>query len=312
MEKCDPTILRDRAAMLSKARGFFSERGVVEVDCPVLSSSASIDAHIDLFTTRFCDGAIRYMHSSPEYGMKRLLAMGMPDIYQMSHVFRDGELGKRHNPEFMLAEWYRLGFSFEAMIQETVDFVALFVDSHPVEVITYREVIKKHAGIDYVSSSDEELMCCLNKRGIEIYEGLGDEGRDAILNMIVAAIVEPNLDKDVVTVVKYYPASQAALAQKKTVGDEAVAERFEVYFGGYELANGYHELGDAEEQSRRFQDANEERMRMGKDSLPLDESFLEALDAGLPDCCGVAVGIDRLMMIRHGADKIADVLPFSW
>ncbi len=306
------TTLKDRAHMLEAARRFFKERNVLEVDCPIVTSSASVDAHIDLIPSTDASGETRYLHSSPEYGMKRLLAEGIGDIYQLSHVFRQGEYGHKHNPEFMMAEWYRIGFSFDDLIKETLDFIRLFLGALPASQITYRDVFKKFLGIDYVTATNKDLYEFLSEREIAVDRSVLEEGKDALLNVILGTLIEPYLGKNELTVLAYYPSSQAALAQTKWHEEELVAERFEVYYQGTELANGYHELANAIEQRRRFIEANEMRVQMGKQLLPLDENFLSALQKGLPDCCGVAVGFDRLMMLRHCKININEVIPFDW
>lgn len=306
------TTLRDRADMMAAVRAFFARRHVLEVDCPILSSGASVDAHIDLIPAAYQQQHIRYLHSSPEYGMKRLLVEGLGDCYQLSHVFRDGESGQKHNPEFMMIEWYRLGFTFQQMMAETCAVICLFLGELPVQIISYREALKKFAGFDYLHLSREELLGFLKKKGLSLYAGIEEEDKDALLNIALAEWVEPVLGKEGLTVLAYYPASQAALAKTLMREDELVAERFEVYWQGVELANGYHELADPIEQRNRFQEANKQRELLGKKMLPIDEYLLGALNNGLPDCCGVAVGFDRLMMLRRQADTLAQILPFSW
>jgi lysyl-tRNA synthetase class 2 len=301
-------ILQDRAAMLAHARRFFSERGLLEVDCPIVSRHASVDAHIDLIETN--EG--RYLHSSPEYGMKRLLAAGMPDIYQLSHVFRKGESSDKHNPEFMMAEWYRLHTTFEAIMEETCQFIRLFIGPQPVRITTYREVFKQYAGFDYCSMDTQQLFDYLESKGISPHAEALEEGRDGLLNIILGSFIEPFLGNEELLVLAYYPASQAALAKKCQREDEEVCERFEIYYQGLELANGYHELTDEQEQRKRLLEENEQRERLGKAPLPIDELFLDALKQGLPDCCGVAVGFDRLMMLRHGVASIHQVTSFNW
>lgn len=305
-------LLRDRAAMLAKARTFFADRGVIEVDCPCISASASVDAHIDLIPVTYHSRQTRYLHSSPEYGMKRLLADGIGDIYQLSHVFRDGELGTKHNPEFMMAEWYRIGISFSDMIQETMAFIRLFLEDLPDTSITYRAAFLKYAGFDYLSISEEQLLRYIKKQGIAPYHNIANEGKDALLNIIMGYIIEPNLGQDGLCALTHYPASQAALSQTTWFDDEHVAERFEIYHKGVELCNGYNELCDADEQYERLVAANAQRAALDKSTLPIDQDFLNALKKGLPDCCGVAVGVDRLMMLRHNKTNIADVIPFPW
>lgn len=304
-------LLHDRAAMLARARAFFKDRNVTEVDCPILSQRACVDAHIDLIPAKYAQKDPCYMHSSPEYGMKRLIAQGMGDIYQLSHVFRDGESGRKHNPEFMMAEWYRVGISFEDLILETLDFIRLFLGDLPHTIITYREALKKYAGIDYVTASRQELITYIQTKNIAP-SSLDNEDNDSLLNYILGMVVEPELGNGELCALAYYPSTQAALAQTRLNGDEKVAERFEVYYRGMELCNGYHELADPVEQRKRFEESNKMRLALGKAALPIDDNFLNALASGFPDCCGVAVGVDRLMMLRNNRSEIGDVIPFAW
>lgn len=294
--------------MLTAARSFFSQRYVMEVDCPLVSARASVDAHIDLIPV----DKHRFLHSSPEYGMKRLLADGIGDIYQLAHVFRKDEIGEKHNPEFMMAEWYRLGISFQEMIDETVAFIELFIGERPCTQMTYREMFLEYTGLDVAKESIESLQAYCKEQNIEMYPGIEQEGIDAFLNLILGAKIEPNLGVDHLFILTHYPASQSALAKKSVIDGFAVAERFEVYHKGLELANGYHELADAKEQHQRLLEANEQRKSLGKEPLPIDTLFLQALEKGLPECCGVAVGFDRCMMLRHAAKTISEVIPFDW
>ncbi len=272
-------ILRDRGAMLAAARAFFAQRGVLEVDVPILSTRASVDPHIDLIEAA-CLGKKAFLHSSPEYGMKRLLAEGIGDIYQISHVFRSDERGERHNPEFTMVEWYRCGLPFKKMIEETVSFVSLFIpDIADFEWLSYHEAFLRHVG--GFPSSQEERDC------------------------VFAFEIEPLLKA---AVIHGFPAEQAALARI----ENGLAQRFEIFYKGVELANGYHELTDPIEQRKRFEQNNRQRLALGKEPYPVDTLFLEALEGGMPDCCGVAVGFDRLMMLRHDADSIDEVLSFTW
>jgi lysyl-tRNA synthetase class 2 len=278
-------ILRDRAAMLARSRRFFEERNILEVDVPLLNSLASVDLHIDLIAAH-CMGKKCFLHSSPEYGMKRLIAIGSGDIYQLCHVFRDGDLGDRHHPEFMMAEWYRLGFSFSEMIEETVRFLRIFITESREVSITYRDAFERFIG--YLPQSDDE--------------------QDYYFSFEIA----PRLGHDGFTILKEFPASKAALAQKFWNGKELVAERFEIFYQGIELANGYHELADAEDQRARLEEANKSRGIKGKETYPIDTHFLAALSKGFPDCCGVAVGVDRLMMLRHKTSTIKEIMPITW
>lgn len=306
------TRLRDRAAMLKIARNFFDERNVLEVDCPILSARASVDTHIDLIVAFYQHKEKRYLHSSPEFGMKRLLAEGIGDIYQLSHVFRDGEWSAKHNPEFTMVEWYRLGFSLEQMMEETAAFISLFLGELPYHIVHYRDIFQQITGMDYVIANERDLFEYIQDQHIPFYPSVLEEGKDALLNLILSAQIEPHLGKEGLCLLAYYPASQSALARKRWHGSEEVAERFEIYYQGIELANGYHELVDADEQRQRFYEANASRVALGKEILPIDENFLQALVKGLPDCSGVAVGFDRLMMLRQEQQDIADVLAWGW
>lgn len=302
------SILKDRAAMLAKARAFFAERGIVEVDCPILSRGAAIDAHIDLISANLWNNSRGYLHSSPEYPMKRLLSEGIGDIYQLSHVFRDGEHSQKHNPEFTMAEWYRVDGSFEDLIEETLAFIRLFLGPLPKETLTYRQALLQSTGLDYTVVTPQDLISWLAKEGIATQE----TDKDNLLNIILGLFVEPHLGHGNLCVVTHYPSSQAALAQTLQLPDETVALRFEIYCSAIELANGYLELTNPKEQRRRLLEANAIRAQLGKDTLPIDEYFLEALEQGLPSCSGVAVGFDRLMMLRHRCQHIHEILPFSW
>lgn len=302
-------VLKDRAFMLRKARSFFHERSVLEVDCPILSQFAAVDAYIDLIPAKVANTTDCFLHSSPEYGMKRLLAEGMPDIYSISHVFRDGEYGHKHNPEFMMVEWYRLGMPFQELITETLEFVQLFFESLPKVVLSYKEAFTRFAGFDPFEIADSEL----EKRLYDLDSTAKADSRDDCLNYILALQVEPHLGKDALCALAYYPQTQAALAKTTQIEGVKVAERFEVYYQGVELANGYHELQDAKEQLRRFQEANILREKLHKKSLPIDMRFIQALENnGLPACSGVAVGFDRLMMLRHKKNRLADIMPFDY
>lgn len=303
--------LKKRASLLKAARAFFEERGVMEVDCPCLSTFASVDAHIDLIGANVC-GQAAHLHSSPEYGMKRLLGQGIGDIYQLSHVFRDGECGRKHNPEFMMCEWYRVGMSFDALMQETCDFISLFVGDLPREILSYEEAFLRHVNLDPYKATVDELDSLIHSMGHNVPFDPVSDTKDDRLSYILSAFVEPYLGSDCLTCLPYFPPTQAALAQVREVNGHLVAERFEVFCDGLELANGYHELIDAKEQRARLEESNKMRKALNKNSLPVDERFLEALEQGLPDACGVAVGFDRLVMLACKADKISDVLAWDW
>lgn len=277
----------------------------MEVDCPALSLCASVDAHIDLMPVQVHENITGYLHSSPEYGMKKLLSQGIGDIYQLSHVFRQGEKGALHNPEFTMVEWYRLGVSFEQMIEETLSFMHLFLGKKSTQTLTYREAFLTYAGIDYVKAKEEELSALLSMNTPMKTEGWD---RDTLLQAVMSFVIEPQFPQEKLVVLRDFPASQSALSQTSLKGEEQIAERFEVYYNGIELANGYHELTDAEEQRKRLHASNAHRLKLGKKTLPIDEEFLEALERGIPDCCGVAVGFDRLMLLRHNLNNLADCI----
>lgn len=302
--------------MMGRVREFFASRSVMEVDCPMLTSAASIDAHIDIIVADTGEKARRFLHTSPEYAMKRLLAQGVGDIYQLGHVFRRGERGRRHMPEFTMAEWYRCAMPFTAMIEETADFIRLFLGDLPLELISYSEAFLRYSGCDVDSASCHQLSSALAQCGIEGSGGFGSgeevSDREALVNQLLAVAIEPNLGGAALTALWGYPPDQAALARTCTHNGKEVAERFEIYHKGVELCNGYHELVDGAEQRRRLHESNRQRACLGKELLPLDELFLAALDLGMPDSCGVAVGFDRLMMLRHSCSAIDQILPFSW
>jgi lysyl-tRNA synthetase class 2 len=290
--------------MLEKARSFFKERGVLEVDCCALVSRPPIDANIDVISAAVTGRDTGYLHTSPEYAMKRLLSLGSGDIYYLGHVFRKGDIGRIHNPEFAMVEWYRVAISFDQMIQETAEFLFLFIGEKPIRKIGYRAAFKQYAGIDYTAISLSEL-----RKMIPHAEGWS---RDTCIHYLLTHLVEPKLGRGELTALIDFPTHEAALACVAEKDGERVAERFEIYFEGIELTNGYHELRDSTELKRRFDEENRERMSKGKEPYLLDEEFIACLDNGFPDCCGVSVGFDRVLMLRNNAQSIKDVLPFAW
>lgn len=296
--------------MLRKARDFFYQRNVMEVDCPALSLAAPIDLHIDVMKVLLKNAQIGYLHTSAEYGMKQLLSLGSGDIYQISHVFRDGEIGPLHNPEFTMTEWYRIGFSFEQMIEETLDFIHLFLGPLPSAAMTYRKALHHYLQLDYLYASRAELLTCARMHNLNLPQEAVDWDRDTLLQALVTFVIEPQLAHDHLFVLTHFPASQAALSQTETLSSgEPIAYRFEIYYQGIELANGYHELTDAKEQRSRLEQANRARLIAGKDALKIDQKFLEALERGIPDCSGVAVGFDRLLQLQTGAKQLSAVIP---
>ena len=309
MESPLRTKLSRRAEAIASARFFFAERSIVEVDCLALSPKASVDVNIDLFSTSSRIHGQRFLFSSPEFPMKRLLSEGSGEIFYLGHVWRHEEAGARHSPEFLLAEWYRIGISFSEMMDETIEFAERFIGERQRRFVSYRDAFITHAKIDPFTSSLQQLQdACTAFEGYPVKTS----SRDDLLNLLLAIKVEPSFDPKAITVLYHYPASQAALARQTTDNGQKVAERFEIYCEGLELANGYHELADPHEQRARFSADNAHRQAQGKEMYPIDDAFLSALERGLPDCCGVAVGFDRLLMIRESATSIADVMPIAW
>jgi lysyl-tRNA synthetase class 2 len=303
------SVLKERALMLQLARKFFSDRGVLEVDCCALGKRAAIASKIDVIQAAASDQETGFLHTSPEYAMKRLLANGSGDLYYLGHVFRKGDIGHLHNPEFMMAEWYRIGLSFAEMIQETSDFLSLFLTNLPLRIVSYHEAFERYVGIDVVSADIEEL-----RRTARLFSAADSEewDRDTYVHFLLSHAIEPHLGQGEMTALIDYPPHEAALACVVEKQGRNVAERFEIYHEGIELANGYHELADASELRRRFAEENEIRRLQNKETYLLDETFLEAMEKNFPDCCGVSVGFDRALMLKLKAKSIREVLPFSW
>jgi len=307
------TTLRTRARMLAAAREYFSDEGVIEVDTALLSRAAVTDIHLESVPATVAGVGPMYLHTSPEYAMKRLLAAGIGDCYQVSHVFRDGECGAQHNPEFTLIEWYRLGFDVSALMDDVEALVARVLEGlRPLaraERTTYREAVRGASGVDPMTATAAEIATALRAHGVDAPPTALDDG-DALLDLLVSTVVGPRLGAPRPSFIHDYPASQAALARIRP-GDFPVAERFELYLDGIELANGFHELGDAVEQRRRFEADLAHRAAVGKPPRPVDERLLAALSHGLPDCAGVALGFDRLVMAALGLDSIDQAMPFA-
>lgn len=310
--------LRLRARLLSLVRAFFERRGVLEVETPILSAAAVTDPNLASLAARYTGpgaphGRTLYLHTSPEFPMKRLLAAGSGSIYQICKVFRDGEAGRRHNPEFTMLEWYRVGFDHQRLMDEVEALVAEALqgrlDPGPAERLSYGEAFRRYAGIDPHTASVDELRACAADHGIAPVPGLEPDERDAWLDLLLTHRVEPHLGRGRLTFIYDYPASQAALARVRP-GVPALAERFELYLDGIELANGFHELGDAGEQRRRFAADNARRGAAGLPQVPADERLLAALENGLPECAGVALGFDRLVMIAGGLASLGEALAF--
>lgn len=309
--------LKLRARILAGIRAFFAARSVLEVETPALSRAAVTAPYLESFSSLYhgpgsANGRPLYLHTSPEFPMKRLLAAGSGPIYQIARVFRQGEMGSRHNPEFSMLEWYRPTFDHHALMDEVDHLVGGIIGEHvalgATERLSYAEAFQRYAAIDPFTAGVDELRQHVKRHNIGYVGDLGEQ-RDAWLDLILTHQIEPHLGDERLTFIYDYPASQAALARVRD-GNPPVAERFELYFRGMELANGFHELADAGEQRRRFEAEQAERQAQGLDTVPMDENLLAALNYGLPDCSGVALGVDRLVMIAAGADSIEDVIAF--
>lgn len=310
--------LRLRARLNALVRGYFAERGVIEVETPILSVAANTDPNIASFSLQFSgrtDGAprTRWLRTSPEFALKRLLAAGVGDCYELGRVFRDGEAGGRHNPEFTMLEWYRVGWDHRRLIDETADLVraalALVGRDASLRRVAYRDLYLQGLGLDPFEADIAQLRAALGEVRIDP-DGLN---RDDWLDLLMTHRLQPGFDPDQLLAVHDYPASQCALARVRDDGDgHPVAERFELYLGPLELANGYHELSDADEQGARFDHDRDVRMQRDGFAPPRDEALLRALAAGFPDCAGVAMGMDRLLMAILRSERIAEVLAFDF
>jgi lysyl-tRNA synthetase class 2 len=305
--------LKLRARMLDRIRAFFASRGVLEVETPILSSGASTDPNLASLATRYDGpGGMRtlYLHTSPEFAMKRLLAAGCGSIYQLCKVFRDGEAGRLHNPEFTMLEWYRIGFDHHRLMDEVaalvIETLAGALTLGETEKISYREAFERHAGLDPHTAGIDAFAQRARALTIQAPAALDVDGwRDLLLTHAV----EPHLGRGRLTFLYDYPASQAALARVRT-GHPPLASRFELYLEGIELANGFHELGDSSEQRRRFEQDLARRQNLELPAVPADERLVEALEHGLPECAGVALGVDRLVMIALGERALEAALAF--
>lgn len=303
--------IRQRARLYAAIRAFFAERDVLEVDTPVLSQAAVSDPYLDPMISAFegpgVSGSLPlYLQTSPEYAMKRLLASGSGPIYQLAKAFRNGEVGRRHNPEFCMLEWYRPGFDDQGLMVEVQALVAPLLGRDDFVAVSYRQLFVDHLGCDPHRTSAAQLKALARQH---LDAGFDSEDRDTWLNLLISHLIEPKLLQP--TFVYDYPASQAALAQVSC--DEqgvAVARRFELFVEGVELANGYFELVDGDEQARRFAADQQQRRQLGKPVLPCDQHLVAALHHGLPACAGVALGVDRLLMLICGSQRIDEVIAF--
>lgn len=293
--------LKARASLYQTIHAFFSARQVLQVDTPVLAQHGVTDIHIHSIAVP----GYGYLQPSPEYHMKRLLAAGSGAIYQISKAFRDGEAGRRHNPEFTLLEWYRPNFSLQQIIDETTALLQPLLGV-PVHQTTFKALFLSQLDVDPLRADTQTLQKIAND-----IESVPAMNKAALIDWLMACVIEPALPRDRITVVTDFPSWAAALAQKKYDADgEEVAQRFEIYAGGYELANGYFELIDATEQANRFADDIDKRKADSLPTLAADERLIAAMQHGLPACSGVALGVERLLMARHHWQTISDVIAF--
>ena len=314
----DIEIIKGRARIVSDIRHFFSQRHVLEVDTPILSRAAPTAPYLESFKTEFIpmgsiDKASYYLQTSPEFAMKVLLAGGSGSIYQIAKVFRNGERGRLHSPEFTMLEWYRPELNLEELMDEVAALLQTITSYSESVRFSYKEVFSQYLNINVLVCSKDELQKLAIKK-LPDFSGDFYLDRDGWLELLMSQVIEPELASLKKPVFIYnFPASQAQLAKVKLDNDsEQVAARFELYAGGLEVANGYDELLDAKELRKRFEYDNQQRLKLGKAEMPIDEKLLAAMDLGLPPCAGVALGLDRLLMLAMNKESIDCVqnLPF--
>ncbi len=297
-------VMKLRAQVNTQIRLFFQTRNVIEVETPIANQYAVTDQYIDSIAT---DNG-KFLHTSPEYAMKRLLAYHKCDLYQLCKVFRANETGSFHHNEFTMLEWYRVGMSYKNLMKEVAELVSFLVSDY-IELqentfISYRDVFKKYADIDFQTATQADYLQVFADHSIELNSSLSMEQYQ---ELILDQIIVPKIEKQRMTFIYDYPAEQAALAK---LNQQGFAERFELYFGGVELANGFQELTDVHQQLSRFEEDNRKRLIANKKAIEIDTNFMAALESGLPESAGVALGIDRLLMVILGAKNINDVLTF--
>lgn len=311
---CSAALLHRRAELYQTIRDFFAQRAVLEVDTPILSNAASCDLNLDSFSTQLTNDALNqrllYLQTSPEFSMKRLIASGSGCIYQIAKSFRQAESGRFHNPEFTLLEWYRMGFSLADLMQEMLELLSLCFNQNLASItLTYASLFKQQTGINPHETSLTQLLAYAAEQGNpEAAQICGDSLANA-LDYVFSQYIQPRLKPELLYFVTDYPACMAMLA-KLSEDQPITAKRFEVYFNHLELANGYEELSDAKLQQQRFQQELAEREKYGASQVPMDKNLVAALQHGLPACAGVALGLDRLLMLMTGQNAIDQVLSF--
>jgi lysyl-tRNA synthetase class 2 len=315
---CELAVLKARAALLKEIRQFFEARNVLEVETPLLSNAAGTDPHIAPFKTPFdhpqsAADLTLYLNSSPEFSMKRLLAAGSDSIFQICKAFRNGEVGRFHNPEFSILEWYRVDFDLQQLIDEVeqlIQAVAPALLKTPTIRLHYAEAFQHSTGINPLTATLADFIRCAQQKGCpEAIEICGEE-HSLWLDFLFSHLVQPSLGKDGLCFVEGFPACQASLARLNRK-DPRIAERVELFIDGIELGNGFHELSDAQEQQQRFAAEAQLRKEQGLIELPIDQRLLAALESGLPNCSGIAIGLDRLLMLITKVSSIDEVMSFS-
>jgi len=300
-----PGHLKARACLLRAIREYFHNRNVMEVETPLISMAGNTDPEI--YPIRTDTGG--YLRTSPEFALKRLLAAGSGDIFELGRVFRAGESGRSHNPEFTLLEWYRTDWSYHQLMEEVADLVRYCgqgkFDDWQQDELSYQQLFLKYVDLDPFSADKQVLSASAKKHGI----GDIELDRKQWLDLLLSLVIQPALPEKCLTFVYDYPADQAALARIRP-GSPPLAERFELYLGSVELANGYQELTDAVEQRQRFDSENAQRKRLGVSLCKVDHHLINALEHGLPGCAGVALGVDRLLMAIGGVETISEVTAF--
>lgn len=305
------SVLRRRAELLQRVRRFFDERDFLEVETPLLSKESVVDVHLEPFSveTATASGSERrWLQTSPELAMKRMLAAGGTAIYQVTRSFRQGEAGPLHNPEFTILEWYKTGDDMRAGMQLLSDFSSTLLDTDAADTMEYEAAFNEHASINPRSASLDALRTRAADAG---YESATDASRDDCLEFIFSEFVSPKLGASRPVIVYHFPASQAALA-KLSADRPQCAERFELFYRGIELANGYHELTDSKEWQQRAIIANQERARRHREVIPEASAFISAMEHGLPASSGTAVGFDRLVLLATGAKSLEEIMAFPW
>lgn len=297
--------LKDRAALLRASRAFFDERGLCEIDLSPLSEDPpAVERHLSFIRAEVCSRSY-YLHTSPEFRLKQLLTEGMGDCWYLGHVFRNHEWGAAHRPAFTMAEWYRLGWTLEALIDETVAFIELFLGERPRRTLTYREAFLAAVGCDPVHAKKEEWLRILGEHGMTLSEALLADSYD-LEDLVLAHLVEPTFSPEEITILTQYPPERAIWAE---LDSDGYAQRYEIYVGGHEISNGFLELQSFEEYCKRMSAILGEQRQKGSLPPALPAHFLRSLEGGFPQAAGVSVGFDRLMMVRHAVEEIGEILP---